>query len=435
MNTNPWNFRALTPYEIYVQLLGGPGSGPLSLAQQSISRAAQREAERAERIRRLADRIRGGWQGSAGDAAYGAARPLATNAIAGSERLDIAQDLMARQAESFHRAANSVRPVAEKPPESNILNDMKPFETDLDREIKQYQADARHNIDVFAGYDSDSLYNETNMPDRYSLVDHPGDLITVTPSEYRSATPDGTRTDSTRADDTTGTRAVVGSGGTGTGTGGGTGGGATPTAAQDGVVPPVSTDRPSVQVTMPAGQLPPVGVPDLVGPAGRSTGTGLDGAVAAGAVPFGPGSGGGPTARSGGGGSGIPRSGGGPGGGTGGGPSAGRPGGGPGAAGPGSGAGAPRAGGEPGFARPGGEPGIARPGGIGAAAAEQAARSGAGRGPGGAGMPAGGRGQGEEDTEHERTFMFGPDPDETFGSDVATAPPVIGDEVYEDRAR
>lgn len=91
-----------------------------------------------------------------------------------------------------------------------------------------------------------------------------------------------------------------------------------------------------------------------------------------------------------------------------------------GGAGAGSGAGAASGAGRPGM--PGGMPPAAAPGGAGAAAA-------AGRGGmGAAGMGAGaGRGKGEDDAEHQRpTYLVEADPDDVFGTDQRTAPPVIG---------
>jgi hypothetical protein len=44
----------------------------------------------------------------------------------------------------------------------------------------------------------------------------------------------------------------------------------------------------------------------------------------------------------------------------------------------------------------------------------------------------GGRGKDDEDAEHERKVLIEVDSEETFGSDVLTAPPVIGDDEYED---
>lgn len=80
--------------------------------------------------------------------------------------------------------------------------------------------------------------------------------------------------------------------------------------------------------------------------------------------------------------------------------------------------------------------GAARPGGIGAA--EGAASRGmgglgagaagrGGMGPGG-GLARGQKGEGDEDTEHSRpTYLVEGDPDEVFGTDLRTAPPVIGE--------
>ncbi|MBB5854369.1 hypothetical protein ACFQ05_13745 [Amycolatopsis umgeniensis] len=98
--------------------------------------------------------------------------------------------------------------------------------------------------------------------------------------------------------------------------------------------------------------------------------------------------------------------------------------------GPGSGAG----GSTPGS---GSASGAARPGGVGAAeAAAGRGMGGLGGGAGGRGGPGmgggmGGRGQqsdGDEDTEHQRpTYLVEGDPDEVFGTDMRTAPPVIGE--------
>lgn len=50
----------------------------------------------------------------------------------------------------------------------------------------------------------------------------------------------------------------------------------------------------------------------------------------------------------------------------------------------------------------------------------------------GAAPMGGGRGKNDEDSEHDRKYLVEPDPEETFGSEVLTAPQVIGDDEYED---
>jgi len=44
----------------------------------------------------------------------------------------------------------------------------------------------------------------------------------------------------------------------------------------------------------------------------------------------------------------------------------------------------------------------------------------------------GGRGKGDEDEDHTRKVLIEPDPEAMFGSEVMTAPQVIGDDAYED---
>jgi hypothetical protein len=412
----------LTPHEIYVQVTGGPGSNRLNQAHDATRSEWASEDERAQLIKKLGEKIRGGWEGEASSAAFGAALPLAETAIRGADQLDMSQDLLSRQSGSFHDAANNVRPVPPQPPESNVLNDAIPFETDLDREIKSYQADAQHNIDVFGGYDNASSYNETNMPMEYSTINHSGGTISVKPAGGDTGGDtggdsggDGSRPRTSEP----GNFGGPGSGGPGSSGGpGGPGGG----APVGGPVPggstgsgPQQTSPSDVRPGGPGGGIPPAGFPQS--PAAQQGGPGggfPGGGFAPGTGGFGPGSGGSGS------GGGFGGRGGGFGGGPGGGGSAGGPGaGGSGGArgvGPGAGAGALAA-----------EEAAVRRGGIGGAAG---ARGGAGMGQMGA--MGGGRGQGEDDSDHERKYLVEEDGENVFGSDELTAPQVIGDDEYED---
>ncbi|HEV7652129.1 MAG TPA: hypothetical protein VGP26_28585 [Actinophytocola sp.] len=403
----------LSAHEIYEQLTGGPGTPYLTGAQDATKSEWAREDQRSTMIRKLGEKIRTGWQGAASDAAFGASLPLAQAAIEGTDKLDTAQDLLGRQTGSFHDAANSVRPVATRPPENNVVNEMIPFDTDLDQEIRAYQADAQHNIDVFHGYDNASQYNETNMPQEYSSITHSGGTITVKPA---GGDPGGDTGDGGR--DKAPGGAGPGSGGPGTSGGPGGAPGGSPVS---GPAPGGSPVSGSPGQTSPNDFRPgPGGFPQSPAASGQpGGGTAPPPAFLPGGFPGGPGESEG--FRGGPGGSGGFR--GGPGGGSSGGF---------GGRGPGDGSS-----GGPGGAGPRG----AGPGaGAGALAAEEAAMrrgglaSTGGRGPGG--MPMGGmgagHGKGDEDEEHERKIMIESGGEDVFGSDVLTAPQVIGDEEDED---
>jgi hypothetical protein len=158
-------FPFLSPAEIYRQLTEGPGAQSLDREQQQAYREHLAEEERAAMIRSLADAIQAGWQGQASAGAYGAAMPLAERALEKSAKLDHAQDLLARQSDSFRTAVNTVVPVGD-PPQISI-DEKFPFDVDHEKEIKEYRDSVHNNIVAFRAYDGASLYHETNLPQEY----------------------------------------------------------------------------------------------------------------------------------------------------------------------------------------------------------------------------------------------------------------------------
>ncbi|WP_459716818.1 hypothetical protein [Actinophytocola sp. KF-1] len=402
----------MTPQQIYDELTTGPGSETLQAAQGISREEAAAEQAREKRIRRLMATIESGWQGSAADGAHGAARPLAQHAAEGAEYLYLAQDLLDRQAGSFHRAAASVEPMPPEPA-TELLEQLVPFEVDTDAQTREYQQKAQHNIRVFEGYDNASNHNETYLPQQFASTNHTGGGISVTPADTGDSIDAAPRRE-------TGP-------GTGPGPGPGPGNYSAPagdatwhrppgyeTAPSDvrpapGDVRPVpGGGAPGSYPLPPAAQLPPTAAPPVGWPGGNAApGRGPGGVVRGGPG----GTAGGP---------------GGPGG-RGGGPGSGNP---PGVRGPGvGGPGAPGRG-------PGLAPGLGA--GAGALAAEEAAArrglaaAGRGAGAGPFGAPVGTGRNKDDDEEHKRKVLIEADPEGTFGSDVLTAPQVIGDDEYED---
>jgi hypothetical protein len=390
-------FEAPTPADIYRQLTEGPGTASLSSSQDIAKNEQVVEEQRAGQILALGDLIKTGWQGNAGDGAYGATVPLALVAELSAEKLAVSDNLISRQIDSFSYAMNNVRPVTPLP--QNPLNDMIPFETDYDREVKAYQADAQHNIAIYGEYDNASQYNETNLPQEFGANSGRLAEVSVAPPrdtiEVKEPEPDGPE----------------GSGGPDNHSGPSSG--PAPGSTDD----PGSSERPrgssGGQTTTPNEWRPPVtepGDPSSSRPQ-QQPNVGHPAPVAA--VPggfVGPGQlGGGP----GGSGSGSGGQHGGRGGAAGGGP-----GGGPGAGGRTMGPG----------------PGV----GAGALAAEEAAARRAAHGVSGRsaiapfGAPMGGGRGKDDDVEHERKILVEADGEEIFGVDTLTAPQVIGDEEYED---
>ena len=395
----------MTPEEIYRAITEGPGARTLGFAVDATRAEGERESERSNRILSLADKIRGGWQGEASAGAFGAALPLAMTAETGSAQLLHSQDLLDRQSGSFHKVLNEVRPVTSAP-ENPPLDDAFPFDTDHDREVTGYQSDAQHNMAVFGVYDDASRYNETNMPQEYHTSNRgSGDVTVQTPAdtiEVGEPSPGPGDSDPRR---TAGPGDSSGPADTGFPGGSGPPPGSTTDFPDRGRAPGSSPGQTSPNDFRPE---PPPTFGPAFPPANQQSPAAANQGTFTGTLPYSSGY---------------------PGGGGGYGPRGGGPAGGPG----GGGSASPRP-----FA-PGPGPGAA----VGALAAEEAAARRAaqaaatagargGMAPMGGAPVAGGRGKDEEDTEHERKVLIESDPEETFGSDVLTAPQVIGDDEYED---
>jgi hypothetical protein len=367
-----WIKNGMSPHQIYQYFATGRGTGLLDDAQVATRLEWELEDGRASLIRKQGELIRGGWQGAASEGAFGAAQPLAESALRGADALSLAEDLLDRQSGSFHRAANSVKPVPSEPPALDLNDTTLPF-TDYDKAVTTYQADAQHNIDVYRGYDGASHYNQTNMPSTYSTVNHAGGNISVTASDGR---PDeNINNPPPGSDDDSGARRE-------------TAGNPPPDRRQPQQTSPHDLVQPAIT---PPGNQPSTFQPTPTGP----TPAGL----VAGLPVSGPGgSTSGPGAR----------------GGTYPGPS-------------GRGPAGPRSG----VLNPG--PGVlAAEEAAARRAAATAATRGASAGLMGAAPVGTGRGKGDEDDEHQRKVLIEVDPEGTFGSDVLTAPQVIGDDDYED---
>ena len=389
----------MTAQEIYERIIQGPGVRTLGFNQEITFDEWRNESDRAERIRSVANTIRTGWQGDASGAAYGAAMPLAESALQGAGYLQNSHDLLTAQSESFHRVHGEVRPVPSKPPEGS-LDEKFPFDVDTDKEVAGYQSDVEHNFTVFGKYDDASRYNETNMPQEYHTTSRSGGDVSVKAPqdtievEQPEPGPGGPRS---------GGPGDFGGPGSSGGPGKSSGDTSFPSGPSTGGLPGGVTTggaetspnefRPSPGATSPPGP----SSYSQVGPSPVSGGFGEG-------VPVGGYSGQGFGPRGSGGGGGGGSAGGGPGGGVRGGGLA-----------PGAGAGAGALAAEQAAAR----------------RAAQAAAAGAKSGPMGA--PVGhGRNKDDEDTEHQRKVLIEADAEDVFGSDVLTAPQVIGDDEYED---
>lgn len=185
--------------QIYANFHGrAAGTAGLQAARQIVGEMADRYEEAAAWVQEMADHVRSAWQGTAAEAALQGLVPLAENSLFVSEQLDTAQDLIARQIESFHTAAAEVRPVPVEPRLQDVVklalsgDDLSPM---VDQ-MRAYQAAQQANVDAYAKYQAASEYNTTNLPSLSGslALDHTPVSITPPAAERPSAGPVADRT-------------------------------------------------------------------------------------------------------------------------------------------------------------------------------------------------------------------------------------------------
>ncbi|WP_410634690.1 hypothetical protein [Amycolatopsis sp. cmx-4-83] len=429
-HTSAQGDRKIDCYDIWEKITTGPGAGSIANGQSAASRLKGAYAERLSTIDGLAKDMDAAWTGGGSDAAQNAgAHPLRVWMEDSGTKLTESDKYLGEQHNAFTTVHTQVQEVPKDPPKNNLLNAVTPWTTDTDRAIRDYNAKGQANVDAFNTYYKASNDNGQKLP-TYSALKGQQENVNVDGGKDGKKKPGGDGN------------------GNGTGTGGGSGSG----GSMPGVNMPGAGGVPSFggqPTTPPGGSFDPSKVPgfdpgktpkfdpsqipggnydpsQIPGP-GSYTPPNFDGTHASGFTPpkipgaggFGPGGSGGAGDFS------IPGGGGfGPGGsGRIGDPSAGF--------GPGGGGFGP--GGSTGAAVPGGA-GAGR-GGMGAGAAGGAVGAGgAGAGRAGAtgmggmgGMGHGAKGQGGGDEERTSKYLLGDDPNDIFGTDELTAPPVIGE--------
>ncbi|MEV7092874.1 hypothetical protein AB0M80_08490 [Amycolatopsis sp. NPDC051045] len=428
--------RKIDCYDIWEKITTGPGPGSIESGQSAASRLKGAYSERLGTIDTLAKEMDAAWTGSGAEAAQNAgAHPLRVWMEDSGTKLTDSDKYLGEQHSAFTTVHAQVQPVPKDPPKNNLLNAVTPWTTDTDRAIRDYNAKGQANVDAFNTYYKASNDNGQKMP-TYSALQGQQKNVNVDGGKDGK---DGKK----KPDDKNGTGTGTGDG-TGTGTGTGPGGvnmpgpggvpsfpgqPNTPGGSFDPSKVPGFNDRSNVPnfdpSKVPGGNYDPSQLPggSNYTPPNFGDGTHSSGFTppkipgAGGFGPGGSGSAGGAGDFS------IPGGGFGPGG--------------------SGGIGDPAAGFGPGGVGfgPGGSTGAAMPGGADAAGSGRggagaggamggaaAGRGGGATGMGGmGGMGHGAKGQGGGDEERTSKYLLGDDPNDIFGTDELTAPPVIGE--------
>lgn len=142
------------------------GTAKLQAGHDNACEVADSFHKRADAVQQLMDTLREAWQGIAADQATTAMIPLAVNFHEAGDDLRKAQDLISRQAGSFHHAASKVHLMPPEPQLQDALKALAEYGT-LDpyvHQVNRYQTAANNNVDAMNGYHGASTYNTSTLP-------------------------------------------------------------------------------------------------------------------------------------------------------------------------------------------------------------------------------------------------------------------------------
>lgn len=391
--------------EIYENFTGGSLAG-LTYSADNTSSFAANYSERIDFVQKLLSSMEQAWQGEASGLAARGAGPLMIGHSNASVQADEVATSMRLQADAFNTAKSRVVPIPDMPQQPSGWENFVTLGAAgkrYEQQLTAVQHANDHNVAIMQAYEDASTQNQSRLseiPDRLK-----GDYLQFGGDQPPDKPPNG------HGPPPLPWRVPPSGGGGRTGGGGGTrtpGSSSGPSGAQWSPQQASQTGNQTAGLTQASVAQPlPHQVPGLDGGWPRPGGQG----PSAPGLPLAAGPG--PMAGSAGFGSDSGRA-------------AGR-GFGPGGSSGGPGGEGGRSGARGGFGPRGGagfEGSAARGLAGGAGAAGSGGRAGQGGSPQ---LGGGARGQGDEDFERERpSFLVEPDPDETFGTDEVTAPPVIG---------
>jgi hypothetical protein len=160
----------MSAQEIYDNFHDGVGGDGLASGAAMVRKVAARYEERVALIHQLEAEMDAAWQGEAAGAAQRGAGPLLTEHDLASHHLGTVEDLSDRQSGSFSRAKNSVVPVPPMPtgvqPFGPLAADWVPFKQQI---TDHYEATQR-NVDVMNVYSGASAYNTDHLPATYGAL-------------------------------------------------------------------------------------------------------------------------------------------------------------------------------------------------------------------------------------------------------------------------
>lgn len=160
---------SLSPAEIFNKVTGGQGAESLGETDRVALQLSERLLDRIDRIAQLSAKVRAGWQGASAEEAANSTTPLMAATADHSTSLVSLHAAANDQISAFQLVKNTVKPIGDRPKLTpQDVYDLIHGNSSYFRKLDQWQADAQHNVDAYAGYNSATETNTAAIPALYA---------------------------------------------------------------------------------------------------------------------------------------------------------------------------------------------------------------------------------------------------------------------------
>lgn len=164
---------------------------PLQEASQLAGSHSTKQETFAGNADKLGTLLNEAWKGDAAEKANKKVKDLATSARETGTSLDTNAKNFESQATAFDDVKHNMKPMDNPPPEgSGFLDRVAPWDTGAEEAVERNQEAAKHNLGLYEGYGQTSKSNAESLTDKYGNAGNPGQASNpYNPNEREKYTP------------------------------------------------------------------------------------------------------------------------------------------------------------------------------------------------------------------------------------------------------
>ncbi|WP_434448932.1 hypothetical protein [Lentzea sp. E54] len=156
--------------QIYAQMHGGPGTATAQLAADKAVELEKSYTLVEARLKKVGETLGEAWTGASADAAQAAANPISQAMVQMQDALRQADRSLSNQVYQFNYNKAQLKEMPATRPDTDLWDDVTPWDTDTEDKVNSYNAEEAHNRKVYSEFQSASNTNRGELPKQFPGV-------------------------------------------------------------------------------------------------------------------------------------------------------------------------------------------------------------------------------------------------------------------------